>query len=113
MLGDPCTTSKNDVVREDTCFMLFFGSELVAEKYILAKKAFFMKTIDTQAETSTRGGRRKGFASMHPDKQRKLASLGGKKAHALRTAHRWSSEEAQVAGRKGGTMSRRRPRQQG
>ena len=44
----------------------------------------------------------RGFASMSPDKQRQIASKGGKAAHAKGTAHKWTSEEAQAAGRKGG-----------
>lgn len=44
----------------------------------------------------------KGFASMDPLKQREIASLGGKAAQRDGTAHRWSSEEAREAGRKGG-----------
>ncbi len=55
-------------------------------------------------------GRGRGFASMSPDKKREIASKGGKAAHAMGTAHKWSSEEAQAAGRKGGSISRRRPR---
>lgn len=45
---------------------------------------------------------RQGFASMSPDEQRRIASKGGKAAHAKGTAHEWSSEEAKAAGRKGG-----------
>lgn len=45
---------------------------------------------------------RQGFASMKPEEQRKIASKGGKAAHAKGTAHEWTSEEAKVAGRKGG-----------
>lgn len=44
----------------------------------------------------------RGFASMNPDKQKQIASKGGKAAHAKGTAHKWSSKEAQAAGRKGG-----------
>ncbi len=44
----------------------------------------------------------RGFASMDSDKQRSIASKGGKAAHAKGTAHKWSSEEAKMAGRKGG-----------
>lgn len=43
-----------------------------------------------------------GFASMNPDKQREIASKGGKAAHAKGTAHEWDSEEAREAGSKGG-----------
>ncbi|MBA2287175.1 MAG: general stress protein [Ktedonobacteraceae bacterium] len=58
----------------------------------------------------TQKGRGRGFASMSPEKKREIASKGGKAAHALGTAHKWTSEEAQAAGRKGGSISRRRPR---
>jgi len=49
----------------------------------------------------------RGFGSMSKEKKREIASKGGKSAHALGTAHKWTSEEAQIAGRKGGTISRR------
>jgi uncharacterized protein len=55
-------------------------------------------------------GQGRGFASMSPEKKREIASKGGKAAHAQGTAHKWTSEEAQAAGRKGGSISRRRPR---
>jgi general stress protein YciG len=55
-------------------------------------------------------GRGRGFASMSPEKKREIASKGGKAAHAMGTAHKWTSEEAQAAGRKGGSISRRRPK---
>jgi len=45
---------------------------------------------------------KRGFASMDGEKQRLIASKGGKAAHAKGTAHEWSSEEARAAGRKGG-----------
>jgi hypothetical protein len=49
---------------------------------------------------------RRGFASMSADKQREIASKGGRAAHVKGTAHRWSSDEAREAGRKGGLISR-------
>lgn len=49
---------------------------------------------------------RRGFASMTPEKQREIASKGGRAAHAKGTAHEWTSEEARQAGRKGGQISR-------
>jgi hypothetical protein len=45
---------------------------------------------------------KRGFASMDPEKQRKIASKGGKAAHAKGTAHEFTSEEARKAGKKGG-----------
>ena len=50
------------------------------------------------------GKSRRGFASMDPARQREIASKGGKAAHAKGTAHEWSSDEARVAGRKGGEV---------
>lgn len=43
---------------------------------------------------------------MSPEKQREIASKGGRAAHQKGTAHEWSSEEAREAGRKGGMASR-------
>jgi general stress protein YciG len=43
---------------------------------------------------------------MSPEKQREIASKGGRAAHQKGTAHEWSSDEAREAGRKGGQMSR-------
>ncbi len=45
---------------------------------------------------------KRGFASMDRAKQREIASKGGKAAHAKGTAHEFTSDEARVAGRKGG-----------
>jgi len=44
----------------------------------------------------------KGFAAMHPGRQREIAGWGGLVAHRKGTAHEWDSSEAQAAGRKGG-----------
>lgn len=41
----------------------------------------------------------RGFASMDPEKQREIASKGGKAAHEKGTAHEFTSEEAREAGR--------------
>lgn len=47
----------------------------------------------------------RGFAAMDAEKQRRIASQGGRAAHRKGTAHEFSSEEAREAGRKGGSMS--------
>ena len=49
--------------------------------------------------------RKRGFASMDENKQREIASQGGKAAHEKGSAHEFSSEEAREAGRKGGQNS--------
>jgi hypothetical protein len=48
---------------------------------------------------------RRGFASMDPKRQKRIASMGGRAAHAKGTAHEFTSEEARIAGRKGGKAS--------
>ena len=47
----------------------------------------------------------RGFASMDPDKQRAIASKGGKAAHESGNAHQFTPDEAREAGRKGGQAS--------
>lgn len=49
---------------------------------------------------------RRGFAGMSREKQREIASKGGKAAHAKGTAHEWTPETARAAGRLGGAVSR-------
>ena len=48
------------------------------------------------------GTSKRGFASMDPDKQKRIASKGGRAAHEKGTAHEFTPEEAREAGRKGG-----------
>jgi general stress protein YciG len=51
---------------------------------------------------SGKGNSNRGFASMDEEKQREIASKGGKAAHEKGAAHEFDSEEAREAGRKGG-----------
>lgn len=61
----------------------------------------------SQGSVRTRSNR--GFASMDREKQREIASKGGRAAHAKGTAHEFDSGEAREAGRKGGmAVSRNR-----
>jgi len=46
----------------------------------------------------------RGFASMDENKQRRIASQGGKAAHESGRAHEFNSKEARDAGRKGGEI---------
>ena len=55
-----------------------------------------------------KGKSSRGFASMDKNKQRIIASKGGKTAHRKGTAHKWTSEEARAAGRKGGRARHRK-----
>jgi general stress protein YciG len=51
-------------------------------------------------EPAERKGR--GFAAMPRDRQRELATRGGRAAHANGKAHEFAGDEAREAGRKGG-----------
>lgn len=44
----------------------------------------------------------RGFAGMDDDRQREIASEGGRAAHSSGNAHEFDSQEAQKAGQKGG-----------
>ena len=57
-------------------------------------------------DASKHAREQRGFAAMSPEKQREIASKGGRAAHQKGTAHEWTSEEARQAGRKGGQVSR-------
>jgi uncharacterized protein len=46
-----------------------------------------------------------GFAIMDPELQKRIASIGGKAAHAYGRAHEFDTETAILAGRKGGAAS--------
>ena len=48
------------------------------------------------------GSSERGFAGMDEEKQREIASKGGKAAHEKGTAHEFTSEEAAEAGSEGG-----------
>lgn len=56
-------------------------------------------------ENNKNKNRGRGFAGMDEDKQREIARKGGKAAHEKGTAHEFTSDEARIAGRKGGQNS--------
>lgn len=58
--------------------------------------------MSTQPATVPPSLRPRGFAAMNPERQRQIARLGGLTAHALGRAHRYTSEEARIAGQRGG-----------
>lgn len=43
---------------------------------------------------------KRGFAAMSPERQRQIASLGGRAAHQSGHAHEFTSAEARIAGKK-------------
>lgn len=48
----------------------------------------------------------RGFAAMSAEKQREIASKGGKASHATGRGHEWTPADAALAGHKGGLASR-------
>jgi general stress protein YciG len=46
---------------------------------------------------------------MSPERQREIAAIGGKKAHAIGKAHKFTPDAAREAGRKGGKLIAERP----
>lgn len=52
-------------------------------------------------------GKPRGFAAMTAEQRQRIAAMGGRAAHALGTAHKFTSEEAREAGHKGGSARAR------
>lgn len=57
----------------------------------------------------------RGFAAIDPETRRAISAKGGAAAHAAGTAHRFTTEEAKAAGKKGGLAkhARRGPKPKG
>lgn len=55
--------------------------------------------MPTNEQTPRRG---RGFAAMDAERQRAIASAGGRAAHRSGHAHEFNSDEAREAGRRGG-----------
>src|SRR6185295_5016084 len=70
---------------------------------IPTRLSVFEGVPDMASNNQGSGGKsNRGFASMDPQRQREIASEGGRAAHEKGTAHEFTSEEAREAGRKGG-----------
>jgi len=61
-----------------------------------------MASENHQERRDGNGKSERGFASMDAGRQREIASKGGRAAHESGRAHEFSSDEARIAGRKGG-----------
>jgi len=49
---------------------------------------------------------KRGLAAMDEETRKEIASKGGHAAHQKGVAHKWNSQEAKEAGKKGGKASR-------
>lgn len=76
------------------------------ETGVCVVSAWERRIVDGGVTVTTERKERRGFASMSPEKQREIASKGGRAAHEKGTAHEWTADEARSAGRKGGQVSR-------
>jgi general stress protein YciG len=59
-------------------------------------------TQENEMTTDSAPKKPRGFGAMTPERQREIASKGGKSAHAKGSAHQFTEDEARVAGSKGG-----------
>jgi hypothetical protein len=57
---------------------------------------------ENPSESASALGTHRGFAAMNEQKQREIASKGGRAAHEKGTAHEFTKEEARLAGKRGG-----------
>jgi general stress protein YciG len=67
-----------------------------------SKETSNARTNNASSNRSQSNNSGRGFASMDPEEQKRIASKGGRAAHEQGTAHEWDSEEAKQAGQKGG-----------
>lgn len=65
-------------------------------------------TCNSKALVERSKTRLRGFAAWPKDKLQKVASRGGVAAHAAGTAHEWTTQEATVAGAKGGRATQKK-----
>ena len=56
--------------------------------------------------------RPRGFATLTPEQRQEISSMGGRAAHAVGTAHEFTSDEARAAGAKGGKSTHAKRRAQ-
>jgi general stress protein YciG len=61
---------------------------------------FFKESEMTEKYEGSAPRAKRGFAAMSPERQRQIASLGGRAAHQSGHAHEFTSAEARVAGKK-------------
>jgi general stress protein YciG len=72
----------------------------------MAQASKTQQNSSSAPKAATNNTSKRGFASMDPEMQRRIASEGGRASHESGRGHRFTSEEARAAGRKGGQASR-------
>jgi general stress protein YciG len=66
--------------------------------------------LETPSSPSIRTKKKCGFAVMAREQVQELARRGGEAAHRAGRAHRFTTEEARAAGRKGGIAAHATPK---
>jgi hypothetical protein len=61
-----------------------------------------MQENEQKDERASGGKKRTGFAAMTPEQRARISQMGGKAAHATGRGRVFTSEEARLAGAKGG-----------
>lgn len=56
---------------------------------------------------------KRGFASLSAERRREVAASGGRAAHALGTAHKFTPEQGKEAGKRGGKIRAERLKTKG
>jgi general stress protein YciG len=84
----------------------------VARKPLYTKGFAQREKFPMSDENVPKKKKRRGFAAMSPEKQREIASKGGKSAHQKGTAHQFTPEEARQAGTKGGRAAADKKKQE-
>lgn len=95
--GETATVDTNNVSNEN-----LQGDNGVAAAPTQADQAVQAENVTPKPAEEAPRPRRRGFAAMDRDRVKQIASKGGRAAHAAGTAHQFSSDEARVAGKKGG-----------
>lgn len=81
------------IFREFIEFELVFAHQMIGKERKMENP-----TNQRNTKSQSQGTQNRGFASMDPERQREIASQGGKASHAKGTAHEFTSEEARKAG---------------
>ena len=84
------------------------GTRIEAAVHFKHPLSSFQKHFMQETEKMERQKSRRGFAAMSPERQKEIASQGGRAAHEQGVAHEWSADEARSAGKKGGQASGKR-----
>ena len=82
-------------------------NERTGEMYTTTERKNGSEEMERGNTNGTKRTANRGFAAMDPAKQKQIAQQGGRAAHKQGVAHRWTSEEARLAGRKGGQNGKR------